>query len=138
MAATKAEMVDGAREDPRSGREGDSGAVGIGLARIQEHFPDARGIAIAEVVGRAEFEISDPGISGYCKCILPGEMPETPVPPEALSRPEFELESLAGPGMHNHLAADPRRPDAAGRSRSTDLSSRPFRRPTVCGTRPGM
>jgi glyoxylase-like metal-dependent hydrolase (beta-lactamase superfamily II) len=28
----------------------------IGLARLQEHFPEARGIATAEVVGRARFE----------------------------------------------------------------------------------
>src|SRR5262245_56553778 len=28
MAATKAEVVDGAQEDPRGGREGDLGAVG--------------------------------------------------------------------------------------------------------------
>src|SRR5580704_669568 len=39
----------------------------IGLARLQEHFPGARGIATPEVVGRARFEATDPGLAGYWK-----------------------------------------------------------------------
>jgi glyoxylase-like metal-dependent hydrolase (beta-lactamase superfamily II) len=35
----------------------------IGLARLQQHFPGARGMATAEVVGRARFEATDPGLA---------------------------------------------------------------------------
>ncbi len=64
----------------------------IGLARLQEHFPEARGIATPEVVGRATFEATDPGLSAYWKASFPGELPETAVLPEALTAGEFELE----------------------------------------------
>ena len=64
----------------------------IGLARLQEHFPEARGIATREVVGRATFEATDPGLSAYWKASFPGELPETAVLPEALTTDEFELE----------------------------------------------
>ncbi|MGI5192922.1 MBL fold metallo-hydrolase [Streptomyces sp. CA-288835] len=37
----------------------------IGLARIQEHFPEARGIATPAVVERARFEATNPGLSAY-------------------------------------------------------------------------
>ena len=67
----------------------------IGLARLQEHFPDARGLATPEVVGRATFEATDPGLSNYWKTIFAGELPETPVLPEALDGSEFELEGQA-------------------------------------------
>src|SRR5580692_3749884 len=43
----------------------------IGLARLQEHFPEARGIATPEVVGRATFEATDPGLSAYWKASFP-------------------------------------------------------------------
>src|SRR5271154_4002657 len=64
----------------------------IGLARLQEHFPQARGFATQEVVNRARFEIEDPGVSGYWRSIFPGELPDTPVVPEVLPGPELELE----------------------------------------------
>ena len=64
----------------------------IGLARLQEHFPGARGIATPEVVGRARFEATDPGLSGYWKASFPGELPETLALPEPLAGPELELE----------------------------------------------
>jgi glyoxylase-like metal-dependent hydrolase (beta-lactamase superfamily II) len=64
----------------------------IGLARLQEHFPEARGMATPEVVGRATFEAADPGLSAYWKASFPGELPETAVLPEALTAGEFELE----------------------------------------------
>ena len=57
----------------------------IGLARLQEHFPEARGIATPEVVRRATFEATDPGLSAYWKASFPGELPQTPVLPEALT-----------------------------------------------------
>ncbi|MFG2045091.1 MBL fold metallo-hydrolase [Dactylosporangium sp. NPDC048998] len=64
----------------------------IGLARLQEHFPDARGIATPEVVERARFEATNPGLSGYWRASFPGELPQTPVLPEPLTAAEFELE----------------------------------------------
>jgi len=73
----------------------------IGLARLQEHFPDARGLATPEVVGRATFEATDPGLSNYWKTIFAGELPETPVLPEALDGSEFELE---GQAFHQRVA----------------------------------
>lgn len=67
----------------------------IGLARLQEHFPEARGIAAPEVVARARFEATDPALSGYWKAIFPGELPAAIVLPEALASAEFELEGQA-------------------------------------------
>jgi glyoxylase-like metal-dependent hydrolase (beta-lactamase superfamily II) len=64
----------------------------MGLARLQEHFPEARGVATAEVVARAQFEAADPGLVAYWQASFPGELPETTVLPEALAAPEFELE----------------------------------------------
>lgn len=64
----------------------------IGLARLQEHFPGARGIATPEVVQRARFEATDPGLSAYWKASFPGELPQAPVLPEPLDGAEFELE----------------------------------------------
>jgi glyoxylase-like metal-dependent hydrolase (beta-lactamase superfamily II) len=64
----------------------------IGLARLQEHFPDAHGMATPKVVEHARFEATDPGLSGYWKASFPGELPQTPVLPEPLPAAEFELE----------------------------------------------
>ena len=64
----------------------------IGLARLTEHFPDARGFATPEVVERATFEATNPDLSAYWKASFPGELPATPVLPQALSSAEFELE----------------------------------------------
>jgi glyoxylase-like metal-dependent hydrolase (beta-lactamase superfamily II) len=67
----------------------------IGLARLQEHFPEAHGMASPEVVERARFEATSPGLSGYWKASFPGELPQVPVLPEPLSAAEFELEGNA-------------------------------------------
>jgi glyoxylase-like metal-dependent hydrolase (beta-lactamase superfamily II) len=64
----------------------------MGLAKLQEHFPEATGIATTEVVARARFEATDPGLSAYWYNSFPGELPETPVLPEALESDEFTLE----------------------------------------------
>lgn len=64
----------------------------IGLARIQKHFPQARGIATPEVVERARFEATDPQLSAYWKAIFPGELPQTAVLPQPLDGDQFELE----------------------------------------------
>jgi hypothetical protein len=52
-------------------------------------------MATREVVGRATFEATDPGLSAYWKASFPGELPETAVLPEALTADEFELEGHA-------------------------------------------
>jgi hypothetical protein len=49
----------------------------IGLARLQEHFPEAKGIATPAVVGRARFEATDPALSAYWRTSFPGELPES-------------------------------------------------------------
>jgi glyoxylase-like metal-dependent hydrolase (beta-lactamase superfamily II) len=49
-------------------------------------------MATREVVGRATFEATDPGLSAYWKASFPGELPETAVLPEALTTDEIELE----------------------------------------------
>lgn len=64
----------------------------IGLSRLQDHFPDARGIATAEVIAHAQFEATNPDLSAYWKTSFPGELPERTVLPEALDGPELELE----------------------------------------------
>jgi glyoxylase-like metal-dependent hydrolase (beta-lactamase superfamily II) len=64
----------------------------IGLAQLRQHFPEARGIATPEVVERARFEATDPGLSAYWQHSFPGELPTDPVLPEALAGDEFELE----------------------------------------------
>ena len=64
----------------------------IGLARLQDHFPEARG-SRAEVVARAQFEATNPGLSAYWQASFPGELPSRL--PEALTAPEFGLEGQA-------------------------------------------
>jgi glyoxylase-like metal-dependent hydrolase (beta-lactamase superfamily II) len=64
----------------------------MGLAQLQTHFPDAKGIATPDVVARATFETTDPGLSAYWQASFPGEIPTEPVLPDALSGDSFELE----------------------------------------------
>jgi glyoxylase-like metal-dependent hydrolase (beta-lactamase superfamily II) len=64
----------------------------LGLARLLEHFPEARGFATAEVAARAAFEVASNRKSLFWTSSFPGELPETPVLPEVLEEPEFELE----------------------------------------------
>jgi glyoxylase-like metal-dependent hydrolase (beta-lactamase superfamily II) len=56
----------------------------LGLARLLEHFPEARGLAAPEVVGRATWEADFNKTSKYWTSRFPGELPETPVLPEVL------------------------------------------------------
>jgi glyoxylase-like metal-dependent hydrolase (beta-lactamase superfamily II) len=62
-----------------------------GLARLQEHFPDARGFAAAEVVGRAKYEATDERLLAYWDSRFPGELPQTRVVPEVMAEPQFTL-----------------------------------------------
>src|SRR5690349_20245043 len=61
----------------------------LGLARLLEHFPDARGYAAPEVVGRAEWEAELNKTTNYWTSRFPGELPDTPVVPEVMNRDEI-------------------------------------------------
>src|SRR5690348_4641398 len=64
----------------------------LGLARLLEHFPEARGFATAEVAARAAWEAEMNKTTQYWTSRFPGELPEAPVVPNALAEPEFELD----------------------------------------------
>ncbi len=64
----------------------------IGLARLLERFPKARGVATPEVVARAEFESTDPAVSAYWQTIFAGEIPSRPLLPQLLAGDVIELE----------------------------------------------
>lgn len=61
----------------------------LGLARLLEHFREARGYAAPEVVGRAAWEAEFNKKSKYWTSRFPGELPETPVLPEVLNNDEI-------------------------------------------------
>jgi glyoxylase-like metal-dependent hydrolase (beta-lactamase superfamily II) len=61
----------------------------LGLARLLQHFPEARGYAAAEVAGRAAWEAEFNKTSKYWTSRFPGELPETPVVPEVLKNDEI-------------------------------------------------
>src|ERR1700739_538407 len=61
----------------------------LGLARLLEHFPEARGEAAPEVTGRAAWEVEFNKTSKYWTSRFPGELPETPVLPEVLTSDEI-------------------------------------------------
>src|SRR4029077_2821749 len=61
----------------------------LGLARLLEHFPQARGNAAPEVAGRAAWEAEINKTTKYWTSRFPGELPETPVVPEALETDEI-------------------------------------------------
>ena len=50
----------------------DHGDHWLGLARLTQRFPGAKGLATAEVLAQA----IDPGLAGYWEAIFPGEIPE--------------------------------------------------------------
>jgi glyoxylase-like metal-dependent hydrolase (beta-lactamase superfamily II) len=61
----------------------------LGLARLLEHFPEARGYAAPEAAGRAAWEAEFNKTSKYWTSRFPGELPETPVVPEVLNNDEI-------------------------------------------------
>ena len=61
----------------------------LGLARLLQHFPEARGYAAPEVVARAAWEVEFNKKSNYWTSRFPGELPETPVVPEVLNTDEI-------------------------------------------------
>ena len=50
----------------------------LGLARLLEHFPEARGYAAPEVASRAAWRQSSTRPRKYWTLRFPGELPETP------------------------------------------------------------
>ena len=64
----------------------------LGLARLLERFPDARGLAAAKVLERARFEATDPGMKAYWRSRFPGEIPDEPVLPDRLDGDSLELD----------------------------------------------
>jgi glyoxylase-like metal-dependent hydrolase (beta-lactamase superfamily II) len=65
----------------------------LGLARLLQHFPEARGYAAPEVAGRAAWEAKFNKTSKYWTSRFPGELPETPVVPEVLNIDEILVDS---------------------------------------------
>ena len=53
----------------------------LGLARLLEHFPEARGYAAPEVADRAAWEAEVNKRTGYWTLRFPGELPAPPVVP---------------------------------------------------------
>ena len=64
----------------------------IGIARLLEHFPNARSVATKEVVGRATFEKTFPALAAYWQSIFPGEVPAEPIGPNVLEGDTIDLE----------------------------------------------
>ena len=64
----------------------------LGLARLLERFPDARGLASAKVLERARFEGTDSRMREYWRSRFPGEVPAEPVLPEQFDGDSFELD----------------------------------------------
>jgi len=62
----------------------------LGLARLIQRFPEAKGLATAEVVAQA----ADPAIAGYWEAIFPGEVPAgvAKVLPQVLTTDTIDLE----------------------------------------------
>lgn len=61
----------------------------LGLARLLEHFPEARGYAAPEVAARAGWEAEFNKTSKYWTSRFPGELPEPPVVPEVWNSDEI-------------------------------------------------
>jgi len=65
----------------------------LGLARLLQHFPEARGYAAPEVAARAAWEAEFNERTKYWTSRFPGELPEKPVVPEALNTDEILVDS---------------------------------------------
>jgi glyoxylase-like metal-dependent hydrolase (beta-lactamase superfamily II) len=64
----------------------------LGLARLLERFPDARGLATSKVLNRARFEATNEDLRKYWRSRFPGEIPASPVPPDLLEGGAIELD----------------------------------------------
>ena len=63
----------------------------IGLARLQQRFPHARGLATRDVLAHARFETTEEGMRAYWRGLFPGEIPEVPVLPELFDGDSIDL-----------------------------------------------
>ena len=72
----------------------------LGLARLLEHFPEARGHAAPEVAGRASWEVEFNKKTNYWTSRFPGELPETPIVPEVLTNDEILVDDQAVQLVH--------------------------------------
>src|SRR5713226_9728016 len=61
----------------------------LGLARLLQHFPEARGYAAPEVAARAAWEAEFNKTTKYWTSRFPGALPEPPVVPEVLNSDEI-------------------------------------------------
>src|ERR1700726_1271733 len=61
----------------------------LGLARLLEHFPEARGYAAPEVVARAAWEADINKATKYWTSRFPGELPDKPAVPAGLNSDEI-------------------------------------------------
>jgi glyoxylase-like metal-dependent hydrolase (beta-lactamase superfamily II) len=59
----------------------------IGLKRLLERFPNARGLARPQIYDRATFEATNPGLSGYWQSIIRARFQPTRCCPTVWSRP---------------------------------------------------
>ncbi len=64
----------------------------IGLARLQERLPHARGLATRDVLAHARFEATEEGMRAYWRGLFPGEIPEVPVLPELFDGDSIDLD----------------------------------------------
>jgi glyoxylase-like metal-dependent hydrolase (beta-lactamase superfamily II) len=64
----------------------------FGLAPLLERFPDARAVAIPEVVGAMRAQLSPESIDGFWRKRIPDQIPEQLVLAEPLDGNELELE----------------------------------------------
>jgi glyoxylase-like metal-dependent hydrolase (beta-lactamase superfamily II) len=64
----------------------------LGLARLLQHFPEARGYAAPEVAARAAWEADFNKRSKYWTSRFPGELREPPVVAEVLNTDEILVE----------------------------------------------
>jgi glyoxylase-like metal-dependent hydrolase (beta-lactamase superfamily II) len=65
----------------------------LGLARLLQHFPEARGYAAPEVAARAAWEVEFNRKTKYWTSRFPGELPETPLVPEVLNTDEILVDT---------------------------------------------
>jgi glyoxylase-like metal-dependent hydrolase (beta-lactamase superfamily II) len=93
----------------------------IGLARLQERFPHARGLATRDVPAHARFEATEEGMRADWRGLFPGEIPEVPVLPELFDGDSIDLGGHELPvidiGQGDIEHDDRARPVAAGRRR---------------------
>ena len=72
----------------------------LGLARLLEHFPEAKGYAAPEVAGRAAWEVDFNMNTGYWTSRFPDELPDAPVVPQPLTSDEVLVDGQVVKVVH--------------------------------------